>query len=183
MDQRKLHKLENDYITDDERIAFLEQLLENEESLNGLASLELVEMPAYLEEEILEAVLDCEKEDRAAAEEQVIRQTAGRIRRHYRPPKWLQLFSYSVKITFAAACAVIALFRMPDIPVMDNREQIAWEREQETLAREAEAEKRQQEVLAQQEKRRRKNSTDDSFVADALQFISSKIFVGGIEND
>ena len=50
-------QFENDCMTDEERIAFLEQLLRDEESLDQLASLEMAPMPAYLESEILESIL------------------------------------------------------------------------------------------------------------------------------
>ena len=57
------------------------------------------------------------------------------------------------------------------------------EREQESLEREAEAAKRQQKILAQQEERRQKGNMNNSYIADALQFITEKFFVGGIENE
>ena len=136
-------------------------------------------MPAYLESEILESILGEEQLENSVIQETV---QPGIQRSIYRPPKWLQLFSYSVKITFAAACAIVALFRMPDMGVV-NREQAAMEREQESLEREAEAAKRQQKILAQQEERRQKGNMNNSYIADALQFITEKIFVGGIENE
>lgn len=172
-------QFENDCMTDEERIAFLEQLLQDEESLDQLASLEMAPMPAYLESEILESILGEEQLENSVIQETV---QPGIQRSIYRPPKWLQLFSYSVKITFAAACAIVALFRMPDMGVV-NREQAAMEREQESLEREAEAAKRQQKILAQQEERRQKGNMNNSYIADALQFITEKIFVGGIENE
>lgn len=172
-------QFENDCMTDEERIAFLEQLLRDEESLDQLASLEMAPMPAYLESEILESILGEEQLENSVIQETV---QPGIQRSIYRPPKWLQLFSYSVKITFAAACAIVALFRMPDMGVV-NREQAAMEREQESLEREAEAAKRQQKILAQQEERRQKGNMNNSYIADALQFITEKIFVGGIENE
>ena len=171
MDKKDLHSLDEN-MTDSERIALLEQLLEEEAALEQLTSLELAPMPAYLEEEILKTILG-EKQQAA-----VITPVGGQHnvqRSIYRPPKWLQLFSYSVKITFAAACAIAALFRMPDIGVM-NREQAAMERAQETQAREEEAVKRQQKMLTEQEQRRQKEGANSSYIADALQFITEKNF-------
>ena len=156
MDRKSLHNL-NENMSDAERIVILEQLLE-EDALKELTSLELAPMPAYLEEEILEAILG--EKQRAV----------------YRPPKWLQLFSYSVKITFAAACAILVLFQMPDMGSL-NRERLAMERAQETLAREEEAAKRQQEMLKKQEKRRQKDSVNSSYIADVLQFVTGKFLL------
>lgn len=160
MDKKNLHtelwqQLEQDDMTDAERIAFLEQFVEDEDAVKKLTSLELIPMPAYLEEEVLETILSQEV---------------------YRPPKWLQLFSYSVKITFAAACAIAALFWMPDISIV-NQEQMALERMMEMQAREEAAAKRQQKILNEQEKRHQAGAVKSSYIAEALQFISEKIFV------
>ena len=160
MDKKNLHtelwqQLEQDDMTDAERIAFLEQFVEDEDAVKKLTSLELIPMPAYLEEEVLETILSQEV---------------------YRPPKWLQLFSYSMKITFAAACAIAALFWMPDISIV-NQEQMALERMMEMQAREEAAAKRQQKILNEQEKRHQTGAVKSSYIAEALQFISEKIFV------
>lgn len=178
MDRENLHNL-NENITDAERIALLEQLLEEEDVLEQLTSLELAPMPAYLEEEILEAILGEKQQVKVIMSEQAQENVQRSI---YRPPKWLQLFSYSVKITFATACAIAALFRMPDMGPL-NREQMAIEREQETQAREEETAKKQQQMLAEQEKRHQKDGANSSYIADALQFILEKIFIGGMDND
>ena len=56
-DKKKWKEFQLDCMTDAERIAFLEQLLEDEVKMSNLASLEFVRMPEYLEEEMLEAIL------------------------------------------------------------------------------------------------------------------------------
>ena len=52
MDKEMLHK--------DEQIALLEKLLKSDEAIEGLASMELVEMPEYLAEEIWDNILSRE---------------------------------------------------------------------------------------------------------------------------
>lgn len=197
LDEKTWQEFRLDCMTDAERVAFLEQLLDDEDEMSRLASLELARMPVYLEEEMLESIL----EESSTQEITVLlhQQKREDVRyQNFRPPKWLQLLSYSVKITFAAACAVIALFQMPDVGLLTRvaepdlrrweqelleRELVVLEREQETIAREAEAEKRQQELLAEKEKRRQQENIGSSLVADVLQFISNKIFIGGMKND
>lgn len=213
-DKKKWQEFQLDCMTDAERIAFLEQLLEDEVKMSNLASLEFVRMPEYLEEEMLEAILG-EASLQEIPSQLYPQEVSDLQKRNYRPPKWLQLFSYSIKITFAAACAVVALFRMPDMGVLkrvnapdslteerntareSKREQdlrkweqevLEWElaaleREQETIAREAEAVKRQQELLAEKEQRQQQEGANTSLVADTLQFITNKIFIGGMNND
>ena len=178
MDKENLHtelwqQFEQDIMKDTDRIAFLERLIEDEDAISRLTSLELVHMPAYLEEEMLSVVLGGEQMENANSENMVQIETQQSV---YRPPKWLLLFSYSVKITFAAACAIIALFRMPDLGVISS-EQMAQERMLKIQVREEEAAKRQQKSWNEQEKRRQKDSPDSSYITDALQFISEKIFV------
>lgn len=197
LDEKTWQEFRLDCMTDAERVAFLEQLLDDEDEMSRLASLELARMPVYLEEEMLESIL----EESSTQEITVLlhQQKREDVRyQNFRPPKWLQLLSYSVKITFAAACAVIALFQMPDVGLLTRvaepdlrrweqelleRELVVLEREQETIAREAEAEKRQQKLLAEKEKRRQQENIGSGLVADVLQFISNKIFIGGMKND
>ena len=59
---------------------------------------------------------------------------------------------YSAKIAFAAACAIVALFHLPDLKEINSKPQpVTFER--------------------------------SSYVAETFQFITDKIFHGGIEND
>ena len=125
MDKEMLHK--------DEQIALLEKLLKSDEAIEGLASMELVEMPEYLAEEIWDNILSRE---------------AGRKNWY----KWFQLFCYSAKVAFATACAIVVLFYMPDIhELQTHREPVKHEK--------------------------------TSYVADMFDFISEKIFDGGLKNE
>ncbi len=125
MDKDVLHK--------DEQIVLLEKLLESDEAIEELASMELVEMPEYLAEEILDNILARE----------------AKTRNWY---KWFQLFCYSAKVAFATACAIVVLFYMPDM------REIQTHREPERYAK-------------------------TSYVADMFDFISEKIFDGGLKNE
>ena len=125
MDKEMLHK--------DEQIALLEKLLKSDEAIEELASMELVEMPEYLAEEILDNILSRE---------------AGRKNWY----KWFQLFCYSAKVAFATTCAIAVLFYMPDIhELQTHREPVKHEK--------------------------------TSYVADMFDFISEKIFDGGLKNE
>lgn len=125
MDKEMLHK--------DEQIALLEKLLKSDEAIEGLASMELVEMPEYLAEEIWDNILSRE---------------AGRKNWY----KWFQLFCYSAKVAFATTCAIVVLFYMPDIyELQTHREPVKHEK--------------------------------TSYVADMFDFISEKIFDGGLKNE
>ena len=125
MDKEMLHK--------DEQIALLEKLLKSDEAIEGLASMELVEMPEYLAEEIWDNILSRE---------------AGRKNWY----KWFQLFCYSAKVAFATTCAIAVLFYMPDIhELQTHREPVKHEK--------------------------------TSYVADMFDFISEKIFDGGLKNE
>ena len=125
MDKEMLHK--------DEQIALLEKLLKSDEAIEELASMELVEMPEYMAEEILDNILSRE---------------AGRKNWY----KWFQLFCYSAKVAFATACAIVVLFYMPDIrELQTHREPVKHEK--------------------------------TSYVADMFDFISEKIFDGGLKNE
>lgn len=127
MDKEKLHI--------SEQIAFMEQMLECEEWIEELASMELAKMPDYLPEEILEHILVKERRE-------CLKPVA----------KWLSLLGYSVKVGFAVACAIVALFNIPDLSRLRRQpEPVTYER--------------------------------SSYIADAFQFITEKIFDGGIEND
>ena len=102
MDKEMLHK--------DEQIALLEKLLESDEAIDELASMELVKMPEYLEEEVLDNILAGEAE----------------TMNWY---KWFQLFCYSAKVAFATACAIVVLFYMPDMrEIQTYRESVRYER-------------------------------------------------------
>ncbi len=125
MGKEMLHK--------DEQIALLEKLLERDEAIEELASMELVEMPEYLAVEILDNILAGE----------------AKTRNWY---KWFQLFCYSAKVAFATACAIIVLFNLPNTQEMRiNYEPIRYEK--------------------------------TSYVADMFDFISEKIFDGGLKNE
>ena len=155
-DLHNVKELEQESMTDAERILFLEQLMEDDDAMEMLASLELAPMPAYVEEEILEAILP--KECR-------------------RIPKWFQLFSYSLKIATAAVCAIVVLFQIPEVDAMADLEQRSEAWAQETLVREEEAERRRQMILKEQEKRRRTDDAKGNYIAEVLHYISEKIFM------
>ena len=134
MDKELLHK--------DEQIALLEKLLKSDEAIEELASMELVEMPKYLAEEILNTVLA----EKISAEE-VKTDKNQKIW-----SKWFQLFCYSAKVTFATACAIVVLFNLPDVQELQRkREPIKYEK--------------------------------TSYVADMFDFISEKIFDGGLKDE
>lgn len=125
MDKEMLHK--------DEHIALLEKLLESDGAIEELASMELVEMPEYLAEEVLDNILSVEAET---------------MNWH----KWFQLFCYSAKVAFATVCAIVVLVYMPDMrELQTHREAVRYER--------------------------------TSYVADVFDFISEKIFDGGLKNE
>lgn len=125
MDKEMLHK--------DEQIALLEKLLESDGAIEELASMELVEMPEYLAEEVLDNILSVEAET---------------MNWH----KWFQLFCYSAKVAFATVCAIVVLVYMPDMrELQTHREAVRYER--------------------------------TSYVADVFDFISEKIFDGGLKNE
>ena len=125
MDKNVLHK--------DEQIALLEQMLEGDEAIEELASIELVEMPGYLAEEVFDSIVSAE----------------AKTMNGY---KWFQLFCYSAKVAFATACAIVVLFDMPDMrELQTHREPVRYER--------------------------------TSYVADVFDFISEKIFDGGLKNE
>ena len=125
MDKEMLHK--------DEQIALLEKLLKSDEAIEELASMELVEMPEYLAEEVLDNILSVEAET-------------------MNWDKWFQLFCYSAKVAFATVCAIVVLVYMPDMrELQTHREAVRYER--------------------------------TSYVADVFDFISEKIFDGGLKNE
>lgn len=121
----------------DRQIALLEEMLASDAEIEKLAYMELADMPDYLAEEILERILPAER---------AVAPTQAKI------GKWIQLMSYSAKIAFATACAIVALFNLPDLKEIKTKSQpVVYER--------------------------------SSYVADVFQFITDKIFHGGIEND
>ncbi len=167
-------QLEQNGMTDTERILFIEQLMEEDDVMEMLASLDIVPMPAYLEEEILQAVIQeesVESQISAVEVEKELQKECLKI------PKWLQLFSYSLKIASAAACAIVVLFRIPEVDAMADLEQRSEAWAQETIVREEAAEKRRQEILEEQEKRRQAGDAKGNYIVDALQYISEKIFM------
>ena len=124
MDKNALHK--------DEQIKKLEELLANEEAIEELASMELVTMPGYLGQEILDSIENYKK---------------VRMRN-----KKFQLFCYSTKVTLATACAIVMLFSVSDIrEITSNREFVKFE--------------------------------NTSYIADMFDFITEKIFDGGLYNE
>lgn len=129
--------MDKNFHIDSGQIAMLEKMLTCDENIEKLASMELAEMPQYLAEQIMESILPAEHE---------VTPMQAKV------SKWLQLLSYSAKIAFAAACAIIALFNLPDLKEIKPKSQpVVYVR--------------------------------SSYVADAFQFITDKIFHGGIEND
>ena len=227
MDRKNLHnieelwmKYETDCMSKTERIAFLEQVLNGEESLEHLALLEMtgtvsetlneagtakrmvekpVQLPVYLEEEILEHILGeeylYEESCVQTALEGLESTSRKKMRRH------LQLLCYSAKITFAAACAIVALFFMPDAGELGRmNEYISLQRKSETMARhqakrgnvweewqiDRESSKknaREQYEKAQEKRESNVGAQSTSYVADAFQNLSKIIYHGGFSND
>ena len=177
MDKNILHnaeelwmKYEADSMTDAERIAFLEQALDDEEGLEQLVFLEnnRVPMPAYLEEEILGHILGEELlEERGHAETVSVssgRSSWAKIDKH------LELLCYSAKITFATAFAIAALFLLPDCSELYRAG------ESKVMERELEAKERARE-------KRENARSNTSYVADVFQYLSKIIYDGGFNND
>ena len=208
MDKNILHnaeelwmKYEADSMTDAERIAFLEQALDDEEGLEQLVFVEnnRVPMPAYLEEEILGHILgETLLEERGHAETVSVssgRSSWAKIGKH------LELLCYSAKITFAAACAIVTLFFMPDADELGRmNECIALQRKSETMARhqakrenvwekwqiDRESSKknaREQYEIAQEKRESNVAAQSTNYVADAFQNLSKIIYDGGFNND
>lgn len=139
MDKEMLHM--------DEQIVLLEKMLERDEAIEKLASMELVEMPEYLAEEILDSILLEEIQAEEPAGEHVVLHEKAKLW-----SKWFQLFCYSAKVAFATACAIVMLFNLPDMQeIQTNREPVKYEK--------------------------------TSYVADVFDFISEKIFNGGLKNE
>ncbi len=190
--EKKWQRFEADQMTDEERISFLERLLAEEDEISRMADLELAPIPAYLEEEILDSVLEgtvSEVKNEAQAMANPIVYAS-----HYRPPKWVALLSYSAKVAFAAACAIIALFKMPDMAALnEQRVQKSWEQElleRETEAKEwqeerAERDAKQAERLKQELLARESGKKETQSLLDVIDTIQSftKNLVGGLENE
>ncbi len=157
-------------LTDAENIGFLEQMLKSEEDLNEyideLTSSVLDPMPVYLEEEVLTSI-----------HMKVQSQTEEHLH-----SIWLPLLGYSVKIGFAAACAILMLFHLPDISLSTDRtfqDRIPALTQDRENDREESWETAWDKSGEETEKKRKRTA----YTAAAFEFITSKIFDGGIEND
>ena len=174
MDKNILHnaeelwmKYEADSMTDAERIAFLEQALDDEESLEKLASSEL-KMPEYLEEEILEHILgEALLEERGHAE--TVSVSSGSVS-WAKIGKHLELLCYSAKITFATAFAIAALFLLPDFSELYR-------------AGESKVMERELEAMERAREKHENARLNTSYVADVFQYLSKIIYDGGFNND
>lgn len=167
-------ELEWNRMLDTERISFLEQLMEDDDAIERMTVLELVPMPNYLEKEILEAVLCQETVENVAlsvGRERKIHDGRSRMQKRFR------LFSYSLKIASAAVCAIVILFRIPEVDAMTDFQQRSEEWVQEKAVREEAAEKRHQEILMEREKRYQPCDGKDMHIVERLQYFLEKIFV------
>ncbi len=175
MDKNILHnaeelwmKYEADSMTDAERIAFLEQVLDDEESLEKLVSMELVKLPGYLEEEILEHIFGEEHLEEKKHAETVLVSSGNaswaKIGKH------LELLCYSAKITFATAFAIAALFLLPDFSELYR-------------AGESKVMERELEAMERAREKHENARLNTSYVADVFQYLSKIIYDGGFNND